>query len=260
MMDKQTFYKKECVSGRGGWTQKELKDICVFFKLKTSGTKEILCDRIKTFLGQEYKNKNTGFEKETIDFILYWILSTNHLKDSYHFYKLFYAERDLQKTVEDKEYVLYRGLSWNLDNKQWLTHFANSFGTHKMYSIGDYFDLKIASLSSWTTDKRIASSFTMSSKKKFSIRLKLTTNSKNVLADIEKFYKMIGNSLKRTDKLDEEALYGIKHLMSQEKEIILKPGTYKVQVDLLKNNSLKDPYIKSMDEWGKEVSTNDEFN
>ena len=233
---------------KGGWTKEGLKN---------------LCDNIKTF----FKPDKTNFNNNTIIFMLEWVFSSKNL-NSYHSYNTFGIERDLQKTVKDKNYVLYRGLTWNIDNKKWLTDFANSFGTHKMYSIGDYLNLKIGSLSSWSTDKEIASGFM---KKNFSILLKLTTNSKNVLVDVENFYKILEEfyktykdssqdifTLQKIETIKKmEVLQRIENFMSSEKEIILKPGSYKLQIEALRNNSLN---INSMEEWGKEVSTDDESN
>ena len=190
------------------------------------------------------------FKKETINFMLSWVYSSHVLRHNYHFYKTLGIERDLQKTVENKNYVLYRGLSWGSNDKQWLINFANSFGTHKMYSVGDYLNLKIENLSSWSTDKYIASGFTRN--ENFSILLKLTINSKNVLVDIGNFYKAIKNSIKKV-----RILLGVETLMNTQKEIILKPGSYKLQIEELRNNSLN---INSMEEWGKEVSTDDKSN
>ena len=259
MMDKQTFYKKECVSGGGGWTQKELKDICTFFKLKTSGTKEILCDRIKTFFIEEIRI----FKKETIDFMIDWVFFPRYVKNIYHSYKTVGIESDLQKSVENKEYVMYRGLVWRSDNKYWLSHFANSFGTRKMFSSGDYLNLKIENSSSWSVDKQVALNFIHSEKNNFSILLKLTTNSKNVLVDVENFYKIIEKYLQKTKILQKnpkllksieflQKTAGKENLMTIEQEIVLKPGNYKVKIEELFLDSLN---IKSMEEWGKEVYT-----
>jgi hypothetical protein len=49
---KEKFETKECVSGRGGWLQRELIEFCSMLGIKTSGTKKDLCNKLKMYFNE----------------------------------------------------------------------------------------------------------------------------------------------------------------------------------------------------------------
>ena len=48
-VDFETFIKKECTSGRGGWLVEELRNFCTILGLNSKGKKEELCRRLSTY-------------------------------------------------------------------------------------------------------------------------------------------------------------------------------------------------------------------
>jgi hypothetical protein len=48
-IDFETFVKKECTGGRGGWLVEELRNFCSILGLNNKGKKEELCKRLSTY-------------------------------------------------------------------------------------------------------------------------------------------------------------------------------------------------------------------
>jgi hypothetical protein len=65
-IDFETFVKKECTGGRGGWLSEELRNFCTILGLNNKGKKEELCKRLSTYFASINPiNPDTVKQKES---------------------------------------------------------------------------------------------------------------------------------------------------------------------------------------------------
>lgn len=133
------------------------------------------------------------------------------------------AEKELNKSVLKKHYILYRTVYFDAGNK-FSKILMDSFEYGKLYNKADNIKLKLHTYTSWTTDLNIAEEFIEEhSAYTYHIIFKMKIESKDVksyiLADITNYSKIFNYSLQYI-----------------EDEIILNPGTYKMQIYSLYKN------------------------
>jgi len=130
------------------------------------------------------------------------------------------AEKELNKSVLKKEYTVYRTVYFDNQSK-FSKILMDSFEYGKLYNKNDYIKLKLDKYTSWTTSLNIAKDFIKEhSAYTFHIIFKMKVESKDIksylLADITNYSKMFNYELQY-----------------KEDEVILYPGTYKIQIHSL---------------------------
>lgn len=126
------------------------------------------------------------------------------------------TEKELNKSVFKKDYIIYRTVYFDAGNK-----FSKILMESKsLYNKNDNIELKLNLYTSWTTDLNIAEEFIEEhSAYTFHIIFKMKVESSYLLADITNYSKMFN--------------YTLQYL---EDEVILYPGTYKMQIHSLYKN------------------------
>lgn len=158
---------------------------------------------------------------ETKDFLCNYISeATNDLK-RFHYLPID-IEKDMKKTITQKNYTLFRGMSWGVKEIDNIKIWFNDVMYGKLYKVGDIMTLTIPDISSWSVSKEIGNSFSHSADyHMFGITLKLNVDSSNILVDMSELNKI-------------------------EQEVLLKPGIYKCQIV---NLIYYKTQINSMDQW-----------
>jgi len=123
------------------------------------------------------------------------------------------VKKELEALRPDKDVVVYRGKGWNKPELRLLGDNIKSYPFKK----GSALTFKYTRPSSWTTNRRVAEEFAHGTGP-FWVILKYTAKPEDVLVD--------------TRKLNEEQLAELYNYGFQ-REIILKPGSYKAEVETI---------------------------
>lgn len=151
--------------------------------------------------------KKLQLQKDSFEWIGEWVRNSK----SHEQYMHLPVEYEQYFVKSKGEYIIYRGLTFSKDYL--LKHFSKFHDNldFAKKSISSTINLKLNKLTSWSTNPEVAEFFGNGGDDTVGLVLRLTTNSRYVLVDVN---KTIGKD----------------HGDSYEDEVIMKPGNYKVEV------------------------------